>query len=76
MDEFTPKVNDEAIDGRAFAPDQDEHTIGFNDATFTWSNTSSRGTATPSKRRFTLRIEGELVFKRDCSNIIIGPTGM
>jgi ABC-type uncharacterized transport system fused permease/ATPase subunit len=49
--------------------------IGFRNATFTWSNDSEDGTVTPSRRRFQLRIEDELLFKRGCINLIIGPTG-
>ena len=30
---------------------------------------------TPSRRRFTLRVTGELLFKRGRINLIIGPTG-
>ena len=50
--------------------------IGFQDATFTWANDSlDDGAVTPSRRKFVLNIEGELLFKRGCINIIIGPTG-
>ncbi|KAJ7919496.1 hypothetical protein B0H13DRAFT_2430321 [Mycena leptocephala] len=48
--------------------------IGFRDATFTWSNDSD-GLATPSRHKFTLRIDGELLFKRGCFNLVLGPTG-
>ncbi|KAI9444470.1 hypothetical protein H4582DRAFT_2052775 [Lactarius indigo] len=49
--------------------------IGFQNASFTWSNDHADGTTTPSRRRFTLRVQGELLFKRGCFNLIIGPTG-
>ncbi|ETW87620.1 ABC transporter [Heterobasidion irregulare TC 32-1] len=50
--------------------------IGFQDATFTWANDSlDDGAVTPSRRKFVLNIEGELLFKRACINVIIGPTG-
>ena len=50
--------------------------IGFQDATFTWANDSlDDGAVTPSRRKFVLNIEGELLFKRGCINVIIGPTG-
>ncbi|KAH8986094.1 hypothetical protein EDB92DRAFT_1949372 [Lactarius akahatsu] len=49
--------------------------IGFQNASFTWSNDHTDGTSTPSRRRFTLRVQGELLFKRGCFNLIIGPTG-
>ncbi|KAH9059060.1 hypothetical protein EDB87DRAFT_1675205 [Lactarius vividus] len=55
----------------------DQDVIGFKNASFTWSrsNDNADGTLTPSRRRFTLRVQGELVFKRGCFNLIIGPTG-
>ncbi|KAL0950659.1 hypothetical protein HGRIS_007445 [Hohenbuehelia grisea] len=63
--------------------------IGFHDASFTWSvadtesQTSSTATsgngaeapAIPVKRNFALNIEGELLFRRGCMNLIVGPTG-
>ncbi|GLB36501.1 putative atp-binding cassette [Lyophyllum shimeji] len=48
--------------------------IGFHDATFSWSSDAD-GSFTPSKCKFTLRIEGDLLFKRGQINLIIGPTG-
>ena len=53
----------------------DQDVIGFQNASFTWSNDDADGTLTPSRRRFTLRVHGELLFKRGCFNLIIGPTG-
>ncbi|KAJ7062926.1 P-loop containing nucleoside triphosphate hydrolase protein, partial [Mycena amicta] len=57
-----------------------EGIIGFRDASFTWSNDSptdatTDGTATPSTRRFVLKIDGELFFKPGCFNLVVGPTG-
>lgn len=51
----------------------DADVIGFRDAVFSWSNTTS-GTVTPSRRQFTLRIADELLFKPGI-NLVIGPTG-
>ncbi|KAJ7093000.1 hypothetical protein B0H15DRAFT_972793 [Mycena belliarum] len=48
--------------------------IGFCDAYFTWSNDTD-GSATPSPDRFALRIDDELLFKRGCINLVLGPTG-
>ncbi|KAJ4476620.1 hypothetical protein J3R30DRAFT_3759412 [Lentinula aciculospora] len=48
--------------------------IGFRNAIFAWSSNVG-GSLTPSKRRFMLRIDGELLFKRNCVNLIIGETG-
>lgn len=52
----------------------DPQKIGFRNAHFTWSS-DVNGSLTPSKRRFTLRIEGELLFKPKCVNLVIGETG-
>ncbi|KAJ7172815.1 hypothetical protein C8R43DRAFT_1208856 [Mycena crocata] len=48
--------------------------IGFRDASFTWSNEND-GSATPSQHKFALRIDDELLFKRGCINLVLGPTG-
>ncbi|KAF8816580.1 P-loop containing nucleoside triphosphate hydrolase protein [Phlegmacium glaucopus] len=52
-----------------------EDDIGFKNATFSWSVESPSGTSTPSNRTFRLHIGGEQLFKRNCINLIIGPTG-
>ncbi|KAH9972688.1 hypothetical protein BJV74DRAFT_879749 [Russula compacta] len=50
--------------------------IGFRNASFTWSNDDvNHGSTTPSRRKFTLRLDDELLFKRGCFNLITGPTG-
>jgi ABC-type multidrug transport system fused ATPase/permease subunit len=51
-----------------------DDSIGFRDASFAWSSDTD-GSLTPSKRKFLLRIEEELLFKRGQINLIIGPTG-
>ncbi|KAH7097832.1 ATP-binding cassette transporter [Auriculariales sp. MPI-PUGE-AT-0066] len=65
-------------------PDIAEDVIGFNDASFRWASAPpTSGTSTPSsiistgasKRNFRLRIDGQLTFKRDALNLIVGPTG-
>jgi hypothetical protein len=48
--------------------------IGFKNATFSWSLQEDDGTTTPSSRMFKLRIDEQLLFKRNCVNLIIGPT--
>ncbi|KAH9028057.1 hypothetical protein EDB83DRAFT_2543807 [Lactarius deliciosus] len=53
----------------------DQDVIGFQNASFTWTNDDADGMLTPSRRRFTLRVRGELLFKHGCFNLIIGPTG-
>ncbi|KDR83115.1 hypothetical protein GALMADRAFT_238938 [Galerina marginata CBS 339.88] len=49
--------------------------IGFRNATFAWSVEDNDGSLTPSSRNFRLRIDGELLFKRNGINMIVGPTG-
>ena len=55
----------------------DQDVIGFQNASFTWSNddADADATLTPSRRRFTLRVTGKLLFKCGRINLIIGPTG-
>lgn len=50
--------------------------IGFRNASFSWSLDEAKdsGLATPSNRIFRLRIEGDLLFRRNAINLIIGPT--
>jgi hypothetical protein len=50
--------------------------MGFNNATFSWSVESPDhdGSSTPSRRTFRLHVSGKQLFKRDCINLIIGPT--
>ncbi|KAF9538671.1 hypothetical protein CPC08DRAFT_824613, partial [Agrocybe pediades] len=50
--------------------------IGFRNATFTWSlGAKNDGTITTSNREFKLRIKDEIFFKKNCINLITGPTG-
>ncbi|KAH8990840.1 hypothetical protein EDB92DRAFT_1935217 [Lactarius akahatsu] len=77
LDEF---VNANAKDSQhvmqANASHFDQDVIGFKNASFTWSNDDAAdGALTPSRLRFTLRVHDELLFKRGCFNLIIGPTG-
>jgi ABC-type glutathione transport system ATPase component len=73
----------------AAAPD-DGWFLGFRDAAFAWSASSSSatvassGTSTPgsgsgstsgAKKSFKLRIDGSLGFKRGGINLVVGPTG-
>ncbi|KAK7005853.1 ATP-binding cassette transporter [Favolaschia claudopus] len=48
--------------------------IGFRDASFSWSADEVDG-ASPSSRKFLLKVEGELFFKPGCVNLVVGPTG-
>lgn len=47
--------------------------IGFRNATFAWSAVQDVS-LTPTTREFKLHIEEEILFKRNCINLIIGPT--
>ena len=60
--------------GTLNAVHDDDDRIGFNNAVFAWCNEPVDGTQTPSSRAFRLRVEGNLTFKRNCINLIIGPT--
>ncbi|KAJ3564973.1 hypothetical protein NP233_g7938 [Leucocoprinus birnbaumii] len=71
LDAYTDK---EQATGFLSLPDQDDTRIGFNDATFAWS-VDADGALTPSKRKYLLKIDGELLFKRNALNLIVGPTG-
>ena len=82
MTEFLQKT--ELLDSFAENPSQtvnipmtigSEEEIGFKNATFSWSvePPDHDGNSTPSQR-FRLQISGEQLFKRDCINLIIGPT--
>jgi len=53
---------------------EDSRVIGFADADFVWSIEDENAFLVPSNRQFRLRIEGELIFKRNGINLIIGPT--
>ncbi|EMD41584.1 hypothetical protein CERSUDRAFT_110134 [Gelatoporia subvermispora B] len=73
LDEFT------AIkEGERFVPTAEvtPGVIGIRESAFTWANESD-GTLTPGppRRKFTLRVEEELVFERGHFNLIVGPTG-
>jgi hypothetical protein len=71
LDTFTSKENLEIT-----APNEPaSNLIGFRDATFAWSSDEADGTLTPTSRRFQLKIEGELLFKPGCVNLVLGPTG-
>ncbi|KAH9077606.1 hypothetical protein EDB83DRAFT_2285647 [Lactarius deliciosus] len=75
LDEFA-NAGDSKHVMQANASHFDQDVIGFKNASFTWSNDDGTdGALTPSRLRFTLRVHDELLFKRGCFNLIIGPTG-
>ncbi|KAJ8082215.1 hypothetical protein PM082_008062 [Marasmius tenuissimus] len=53
--------------------DEQSNEIGFRNASFAWSLLN--GSETPNKRRFILRIDEELLFRKGHINMVIGPTG-
>ena len=72
LDSFVEKDTDPDL----FVPaDAASNDIGFRDATFAWSSEKVDGTLTPSKRKFMLKVEGEMLFKPGCINLVVGPTG-
>lgn len=57
------------------SPAVSSETIGFRDASFTWTNEDQSADNRRNARRFILRVEGELLFKPGQFNLIVGPTG-
>jgi len=53
----------------------DNREIGFRNATFTWTTESTDSSQNGSQRNFQLKVEGELLFRKGCVNLILGPTG-
>jgi len=53
---------------------EDSRVIGFGDADFVWSIEDENAFLIPSNRQFRLHIDGELIFKRNSINLIVGPT--
>lgn len=73
LDRYTAKDDDGVLTSPATAATNADK-IGFHAASFTWS-ASADGSLTPSKRKFVLRVEGDLQFVPDKINLIVGPTG-
>lgn len=74
LDEFQTKDKErsEQIEEFSVGP-KDPDVIGFCDASFVWSTVD--GSLTPSRRKFRLTIDDEVIFRRGKLNLIIGPTG-
>ncbi|PBK89704.1 hypothetical protein ARMGADRAFT_1167459 [Armillaria gallica] len=73
LDSFTEKEN--TIDLLTADSDGvDSSQIGFRNASFVWSNDVD-GSLTPSKRKFVLKIDDDLIFQRGRINLVVGPTG-
>lgn len=73
LDEFVEKFTADEVTAIVARPGEDKD-IGFRNASFSWTGKPTDGTLTPSRRAYRLRVEGEVKFKRDCLNLIIGPT--
>ncbi|KAF9481115.1 multidrug resistance-associated ABC transporter [Pholiota conissans] len=73
LDAFTRTPNADVTSDATVLKDQSA--VGFNNAEFSWSLDSKNGSLMPSSRIFRLRIDGELLFKPNCINLIVGPTG-
>ncbi|KAJ7063699.1 P-loop containing nucleoside triphosphate hydrolase protein [Mycena amicta] len=59
----------------ALAQDHSTTEIGFKNASFSWEESSSSASVASSTRKFVLRVNGQLIFKKNCINLIVGPTG-
>ncbi|EIM80365.1 uncharacterized protein STEHIDRAFT_162782 [Stereum hirsutum FP-91666 SS1] len=76
LDEFTPESSTQLETADNAISPEESHEIGFRSAAFSWTNDSAnQGVVTPSKRRFMLHVEDELLFKRSSINLIVGSTG-
>ncbi|KAJ7187905.1 P-loop containing nucleoside triphosphate hydrolase protein, partial [Mycena filopes] len=78
LDSFTAKKNADTPEILPLDEGGASDLIGFRDAAFAWSNEETAdtdGTLTPSSRKFLLKIDGELLFKPGCINLVVGPTG-
>ncbi|KAF7972222.1 hypothetical protein HWV62_18618 [Athelia sp. TMB] len=74
LDAFAEGSNSPDVQAARMGPEDDE-VVGFSNATFSWSGSSSDGTLTPSRRQFLLQLDGRVIFKRDAFNMVVGPTG-
>ncbi|EMD39575.1 hypothetical protein CERSUDRAFT_111891 [Gelatoporia subvermispora B] len=70
LDQFAMQ-RDGPADGTQQADSQSD-VIGIRDSTFTWSDEDDK--TRTHRRKFALRVIGELTFKRGSVNLIIGPT--
>ncbi|KAI0666643.1 multidrug resistance-associated ABC transporter [Trametes maxima] len=76
LDEFDPSKHAEAgAPAVQLSPDYPQDAIGIKQTSFTWANDTDVQTPDSTTRKFTLNIDGELLFKRGRTNLILGPTG-
>lgn len=76
LDSFLEKPNADLPLAISLSEEPSSSDIGLRNATFSWSldEEEDSGIATPSSRVYKLRIDGDLLFKRNAINLIIGPT--
>ncbi|KAJ3842929.1 P-loop containing nucleoside triphosphate hydrolase protein [Lentinula raphanica] len=76
LDDFDLGMDTIRATSAAVASNQpaDEDKLGFHTASFSWSKSRS-GTSTPSTRNFVLTVPGNLQFKSNALNLVVGPTG-
>ncbi|KAJ3763696.1 hypothetical protein EV360DRAFT_66088 [Lentinula raphanica] len=76
LDDFDLGMDTIRATSAAVASNQpaDEDKLGFHTASFSWSKSRS-GTSTPSTRNFILTVPGNLQFKSNALNLVVGPTG-
>ncbi|PPQ75643.1 hypothetical protein CVT26_001623, partial [Gymnopilus dilepis] len=75
LDSFSTNSARRTSVGDELQNDASDDKIGFRNAAFAWTAEDEDETVTPSRRQFRLRIEGELTFKPEKINLIVGPTG-
>ena len=54
--------------------DYDKNAIGFSDCSFSWDSFENRDGLNKHARKFRLRFDGEVLFKRGEINLVVGPT--
>ncbi|KAI0644413.1 multidrug resistance-associated ABC transporter [Trametes meyenii] len=69
------KHTDPTVPVIQLAPDYSQDVIGIKETSFTWANDTDGQTPGSTTRKFTLNIDGELLFKHGRTNLIVGPTG-
>jgi hypothetical protein len=76
LDTFLEKPNADLPLAISLSEEPSSSDIGFRNATFSWSldEEEDDDIATPSSRVYKLHIDGDLLFKRNAINLIIGPT--
>ena len=74
LDRFAYESEDSSSMTMPLDGPEDSQMIGFRDADFAWAIEDGDAFLTSPSRQFRLHIDGELFFKRNGINLIIGPT--